>query len=139
MIKRERPPNFDRIVEVFPFAIRPGVIFAYGEDIYNPTGIEIPPALEQHEAVHQLRQRVLTDGPEEWWELYLTNPAFRYHEELLAHATEYRAQLRRLDDRNRRAALLTSTARRLVAPLYNYQPPRTMQQALKDLKKEIGL
>ena len=135
MIKRERPPNFDRIVKVFPFAIRPGVIFAYGEHIFNPSGIDIPDALLQHEAVHQLRQ----PDPEKWWELYLTDGEFRYHEELLAHATEYRAQLNLLDDRNRRAALLTSTARRLVAPLYNYQPPRTMQQALKDLKQEIGL
>jgi hypothetical protein len=135
MIKRERPPNFDRIVKVFPFAIRPGVIFAYGFDLYNPSGIDIPDALLQHEAVHQLRQ----SDPEMWWDLYLTDNTFRYREELLAHATEYRAQLNRLDDRNRRAALLLSTARRLVAPLYNYQPPRTMQQALKDLKKEIGL
>jgi hypothetical protein len=134
-IKHERPPNFDRIVEVFPFAIKPGVIFAYGSVVYNPSGIEIPEALIRHERVHQSRQ----SDPEQWWELYLTDPEFRYNEELLAHAEEYCAQLTSIRDRNLRAALLTSTARRLVAPLYNYQPPRTMQQAIKDLKQEIGL
>jgi hypothetical protein len=139
MIKIERPPNFERIVEVFPFAIKPGVIFAYGGDIYNPSAVEIPHALGRHEELHQLRQSELTGGAQEWWDRYLTNPEFRYFEELLAHAEEYRAQVSTFHDRNIRAALLTSTARRLVAPLYNYQPPRTMQQALKDLRKEIGL
>lgn len=138
MIKHERPPNFDRIVEVFPFAIKPGVIFAYGPDIYNPSGVEIPPALVSHELVHQTRQ-LAQRGPEVWWERYLSENEFRYFEELLAHAEEYRAQVKAFMDRNLRAMLLTSTARRLVAPLYNYQPPRTMQQALKDLKRELGL
>ena len=36
------------------------------------------------------------------------------------------------------AALLMRTAMRLVDPLYNYQPIRTVQQAMKDLREEIG-
>jgi hypothetical protein len=31
-----------------------------------------------------------------------------------------------------------ATALRLVAPLYNYQPPRTLAQAMRDLKWELN-
>ena len=49
---------------------------------------------------------------------------------------EFKAQ--RVTDRNFVARLLLATALRLVAPLYNYQPPRTLQQAIKDLRREIS-
>jgi hypothetical protein len=65
----------------------------------------------------------------------LRDAEFRYQEELLAHVAEFK--MLRHEDRNHGAALLMRTAMRLVAPLYNYQPPRTLQQALKDLQKEI--
>jgi hypothetical protein len=128
-----RPPNFAQIDAAFPGADRDGVIFAYGGEIYNPSGIEIPLALIVHENMHLARQVWLTTDV--WWELYLKNPEFRYNEELRAHAAEFKAQ--RAADRNASARLLTSTALRLIAPLYNYQPPRNLQQALKDLQPEI--
>jgi hypothetical protein len=138
----DRPPNFDQILAAFPDADKPGVIFAYGEHVYNPSGGEIPAALLAHESVHCARQHRFSYNldremtPELWWEQYLTSPEFRYQEELLAHVVEYKVQVGDLD-RNMRTVLLHSTARRLVAPLYNYQPPRTMQDALRDLWKEL--
>jgi hypothetical protein len=130
----ERPPNFELILSAFPEADKPGVIFAYGDHIYNPSGANIPPALLAHEAVHQRDQ--LDMGVEKWWEKYLIDTEFRYSAELYAHVAEYRAQAPKLD-RNARAKLLMSTASRLSAPLYNYQPPRSLSVAMRDLKWEI--
>jgi hypothetical protein len=129
------PPNFEQIKAAFPKAENPGVLFAHDQIIYNPSGIAVPPALIAHESVHLHRQR--DAGPDEWWTRYLEDSEFRYEEELLAHVAEFKMQ-RVAKDRNFGARLLMSTALRLVAPLYNHQPPRSLQQALKDLKLEIG-
>lgn len=144
MIITQRPPNFELILKAFPNADKPGVIFAYGEHIYNPSGGNIPVALMHHEAVHQNRQQDLgpasdltsVNGPEKWWAQYLTDPEFRYREELLAHVAEYKAQAPGLDG-NLRAKLLMFTAARLCAPLYNYVPPRSMGNALRDIRQEL--
>jgi hypothetical protein len=137
MIKVERPPNFAALHAAFPDADKPGVIFAYGPDIYAPSGGEIPNAILRHESVHQQRQLVGVMTQEIWWSNYLAGAEFRYHEELLAHAVEYTAQLHSGITRNDRAKLLMSTARRLIAPLYNYVPPRSLAQAMRDLTQEI--
>jgi hypothetical protein len=130
----ERPPNFEQVHAAFPKANGPGVLFAYYPNIHNPSGIVVPPALIAHEEVHLHRQR--DAGPTQWWGQYLTDPEFRYNEELLAHAAEFRHQ--RTSDRNASARLLMATALRLVAPLYNYVPPVSLQQAMKDLRREIS-
>lgn len=134
MIILSPPPNFEQIRIAFPKAENPGVLFAYDGNIYNPSGIVVPPALIAHEEVHLHRQR--NGGPTKWWESYLSDSEFRYNEELLAHVAEFKMQSGS-KDRNFGARLLMHTALRLVAPLYNYQPPRTLQQAMKDLRQEI--
>lgn len=132
MIKLERPPNWDQIVEAFPHAKTLPTIFAYGEDIYNPSNVLIPQALLQHEYKHCARQFQV--GAVYWWDRYIRDPEYRYGEELLAHVEEYRALLAGTKDRNTRARISIRTAARLVAPLYNYQPPRTIRQAQRDLE-----
>lgn len=131
MIKIERPPNFERIHAAFPGADARGVLFAYGEDIYNPSGIFIPEFLKAHEYRHCARQ--WQSDPEAWWEKYVTDQEFRYHEELIAHVEEYLVQATWTKDRNQLARLEMRTAARLVAPLYNYQPVRSLSQALRDI------
>jgi hypothetical protein len=111
------------------------VIFAFGEHLYNPSGDPIPHALLAHEAVHQARQ--MMDGVDNWWDRYIAEQEFRYEEELLAHTAEYTAQRPGLD-RNQKHKLLMSTAARLVAPLYNYQPARSLRAALGDLTRSVG-
>lgn len=133
MIKIERPPNFKRIHAAFPEANKKGVLFAYGEDVYNPWGIVIPPALLAHEYRHCARQ--WQADPEAWWEKYITDGEFRYEEELIAHVEEYIVQAKGMKDRNARARLEMNTAARLIAPLYNYQPPRSLSQAVRDIHK----
>lgn len=132
MIVNERPPNFELIHLHFPNADKPGVMFAYDGKIYNPSGIHVPPALVAHEEVHLIRQRLTS--PSEWWNKYILDGEFRYVEELHAHVAELKAQQTR--DRNLMTKLIMSTAARLVAPLYNYEPPRSLQQAMKDIRRE---
>ena len=137
MIRIERPPNYDAIVQVFPKAATHGVLFAYGEDIFNPSNANIPKWIAAHEYKHCARQFLTT--PESWWGLYLKDPEFRYYEEVLAHAAEYREALTFTpNDRNAMAKLLDRTARRLIAPLYEYTG-KTLQLALKDVARVAGL
>ena len=133
MIKIERPPNFDRILSAFPDAGHHGILFAYGGDVYNPSDVVIPSWLLAHEYRHCARQ--WQSDPDAWWEKYITDDEFRYEEELLAHAEEYVWQALRVKDRNARARLEMRTAARLVAPLYNYAPPRSLAQAIRDIHK----
>lgn len=140
-IEIANPPNFEHILAAFPNASQPGVIFAYGDTIYNPSNIVIPSPLLAHEEVHGERQRHIVGygypGARTWWEKYIDDPEFRYNEELLAHAAEYKVQIRVLHDRNERAKLVMRTAQRLLAPLYNYGKPKSLNQAICDLRWAI--
>jgi hypothetical protein len=138
MIRNERPPNWDQIVAAFPKAATLQTIFAYGEDIYNPSGIEIPYALQKHEAVHQERQLAYPEGPAHWWDDYIENQGVRYYEELLAHIAEYKAQHPEFMPRNWRRALLKTTAERLIAPLYGYEGI-SLDRATRDIQKGVRL
>lgn len=131
MIRREHPPNFDAIVAAFPIAGRGSVIFAYGEDIFNPSNISIPKWLAAHEYKHCARQAVTS--PEAWWKSYLNDSEFRYQEELLGHVEEFKKGVKGYS----RAGLLNRTAERLIAPLYNYWPPRTFKQAIADIQSVL--
>lgn len=62
------------------------IIFAYGDTIYNPSRVEIPPQLIRHEEVHLMRQG---GDPASWWDRYIAEPDFRLAEEIPAHAAEY--------------------------------------------------
>jgi hypothetical protein len=145
MIIVGHPPIFDRILKAFPNADKPGVLFAFDGCVYNPSGIVVPPALVAHEEVHLKRQKALGpdagsttqwSGPDLWWQRYLEDSEFRYNEELLAHVAEF--QMQRTRDRNFVARLMVHTALRLIAPLYNYVPPRSLQEAMRDLRREIA-
>lgn len=131
MIKIERPPNWDQILEAFPSATKHGVLFAYGEDVYNPSGVRIPEPVLAHEYRHCSRQ--FNGRAERWWHYYINDPQYRYDEELLGHVDELKVLLNGARDRNMRHKLLMRTATRLVAPLYNYTPPRSLPQAMRDL------
>lgn len=110
------PPNFVEIAMVFPQAGNKGVIFTYGDTIYNPTGTEISLPLMVHEGIHSSRQQ--KDGVEAWWAKYLADPEFRLEEELPAHRAEYRTFLTTNKDRNARNLYLQAVANRLSGPLY---------------------
>ena len=114
----KRPPNFEDIQKVFPMADNYGVIFAFNNAIYSPSGVEIPYPLIKHEEVHCARQGGTESGSIEWWESYLKNMDFRYTEELLAHRVEYLACIETASCRNMRRRALKHVAKRLASPLY---------------------
>lgn len=135
MIKLERAPNYEQILAAFPDASKPGVLFAYGEAVYNPSGVSISKAVLAHEYRHCARQ--FQGRQVQWWEQYIVDSEFRYHEELLGHVDELKVLLSNVKDRNLQYQLLTRTALRLSAPLYNYQPPRSMKHAMRDLSSYL--
>jgi len=110
------PPNYKQIVKVFPAARGQNIIFTFGDTIYNPSRVRVPPALLAHEEVHSKRQGKNLDIVEQWWQQYLVDKQFRFDEELLAHE----AELRWFMDsslREKRVAL-NYIARRLSSPMY---------------------
>ena len=129
------PPNIEKILQVFPAARKTGVIFAYGDVVFTPSGEELPPELIVHEEVHCKRQLQYPGGVEAWWDRYLTDASFRYIEELLAHRAEYRVLIQRAVNRNDRRACLNHVAKRLSSPLYGRVV--TLDKAKKDITDEF--
>ena len=106
---------FDEINAKFRIAGKP-VLFCWGDVIYNPMRVRIPPHLMVHEEMHGWRQGQW--GIEQWWRDYIDSEAFRLEEEILAHQVEYRSLLRGAKNRQARRGCLKQTAKRLAAPLY---------------------
>lgn len=125
-IRFERPPLWAEIDAKFHVEGKP-VIFSWGEIIYNPQHIAIPPELIIHEAAHGQRQRnvdyIRGSGIAQWWLQYIQDEDFRYVEELLAHRAEYAFLAAGVKDRNKLNSLLVRTAARLTSPLYGWSRP----------------
>lgn len=130
-IKVAHPPNFGEIKQHFPEATKRGVLFAWGDKIFNPSGVEIPPWLIAHEEVHG-RQHAAAGGPGKWWRRYIDDVAFRAAQELAAHQVEYRVLCQHVKDRNARARALQQMALRLSGSLYGNAMP--YGEALRQIK-----
>ncbi len=125
------PPMFAEINARFHVRGKP-VIFSWGDMIYNPTRITIPPQLMVHEAMHGERQE--QHGVEDWWRDYIDSPAFRLEEEILAHQVEYRYLMRESANRRARRSGLKQVAKRLAGPLYGGMiSPAKAQKLLLDV------
>jgi hypothetical protein len=110
-----RPPMWAEIDAAFGVSRKRGILFAWGDRIYNPDGVQIPAQLFAHEAVHGVRQEKY--GVETWWRDYIGSRPFRFDEELPAHRAEYR-YLSEQGNRTHRRAALAGVAAKLAAPLY---------------------
>ena len=126
-----KPPNYEDVLRVFPFADKPGVIFTFGDTVYAPGQDDIAPSLHVHEQVHSNRQ--LQKGVEEWWDEYLKDAQFRYTEELLAHRAEYAYFIN--FNRNQRRAALKYIAQRLSSKLYGNIV--SLNEAKKAIRKGV--
>jgi hypothetical protein len=126
------PPIYDEIKAVFPMASR-GVIFAWGDKIYNPGRVHIPLQLIAHERVHGRRQGSDVQG---WWIRYLNEKEFRLNEEILAHMAEMECLLGPNPNRQMRRQTLRSISKRLSNPLYRYGISRVQAQVL--LKRKLS-
>lgn len=111
-VVRQRPPVYGAIVRAIgkPPAT---VVYAYGDVIYAPglpAGDTLPAELLVHEGVHQRQQRD-AGGPDAWWSRYLTDPRFRFEQELEA----YRAQVAFHTGRQARRACVRRVSRDLAS------------------------
>lgn len=79
------PPNFLNIQTI----LNPtkGMVYAYGDTIYNPDNIPLYEDLIKHEEVHREQQKKF-GSVELWWYEYLTNPEFRLEQELEAYGVQ---------------------------------------------------
>lgn len=112
-----RPPNWAEIIRVFPqVEHREGILFAWGDKIYNPSNVPIPTQLLAHECTHSLQHKEI-GTPEEWWKLYLVSRTFRLAQELEAHRIEI-AAYNEFNNRHFRRAYFNQVADRLASPLY---------------------
>lgn len=115
------PPNFTSLTKAFPQIkgrAGQGIIFAYGDRIYNPSGRPLGQHILAHENEHCQRQNA--QGVGSWWDAYMVNPQFRLAEEVLAHRIEwdtYQKYVTRLADQE---DYLKTMVERLSGPLYGY-------------------
>lgn len=110
-IVRAYPPNIEAIAKVYPNAMGKGVIFSYGDRLFNPTAVQIPKQLIAHEGEHGRRQEAA--GVEAWWNRYLTDRLFMLDEEIYAHHAEWKCALRHIGP-----GAIRAVAQRLAGPLY---------------------
>lgn len=82
---KELPPNFEAINKVFHTEGKP-IVYTYGDTVYNVQE-PLPEHLEVHERIHTLQQLEIT--PEVWWDSFISDPAFRTEQELLAYGAQY--------------------------------------------------
>lgn len=106
------------------FKITPFTIFAFGDTIYCKG--KLPEHLIVHETVHLERQQ--RQGVDKWVEEYLTDPAFRLNEEVVA----YRKQLQSISRRDHRARVFLDSVKSLSSDLYGNIVTR--QEAMRLLR-----
>ena len=110
------PPNYWHLRKQFHLEGRVGILYAWGDIIYNPSNVAVPLELIEHEQVHGVRQTAL--GIEQWWAQYMDDAVFRLAEEVLAHEVEYRVFARGHERIVDRAHYLDLMAKRLSGKLY---------------------
>lgn len=113
-IVNDYPPIYDEIDAAFSVRNLRGVIFCFGDIIYNPGGGTVTPSLIAHEEVHRDRQGSDVLG---WWRRYIDEAEFRLSEEIPAHQAEYWHVAEGANRAVRRRALKI-VAKKLAAPLY---------------------
>lgn len=111
------PPNYEEIAATFKIKGRAGIIFTYGDTIYNPSHVDVPPDLVAHESVHMNQQTLYGMTPEKWWEQYLTDSDFRYKQELEAYRAQYQFAKAHYG-RTQRRAVLAHISKALAGPMY---------------------
>jgi hypothetical protein len=113
------PPIIEEIKAAFPAVnTNKGVIFSWGDKIYNPHNVPISAALHAHELVHGSRQTTDETAIIKWWRTYMVDSEFRVYEELLGHKAELNVLLQTVSDRNKRNLLVQQVAMRLSGPIY---------------------
>lgn len=128
----EKPPIFDRVAKVFDIRGKM-VVFAYGDNIYNPFRAGISDDLRIHEEVH-MRQQKAIGGPEVWWDRYLIDAEFRLSQEIEAYQAQYKYFCEQNKDKNMRFKFLNKIAGDLSSQMYKVDIG--FMEACKSIKGE---
>lgn len=128
-IRYEYPPNIEKIRAAF--TLHKGIVFTYGDTIYNPDGGDINEPLMRHEELHTKQQG---DDPEAWWDRYLIDAQWRATQELAAYRVQYKAVRKLYLDRNYRHKYLTKLASDLSGAMYGNC--MSFSAAMKAIKHE---
>lgn len=120
-IKNERPPIYDVAKALLDFDDR-CTVFTYGDVIYNPACLNIPDDIIAHEKVHMRQQESMSVlgkfGPKRWWDKYLSDPQFRFEQELEAYQQQYMFARVNIRGKERLNKYLQNIARALMSPMY---------------------
>lgn len=114
-IVNDFPPNIEAIRKRFEMTGFPTAIFAYGDTLYNPSGMEIPPDLIAHEELHSKQQEIY--GLQDWWTRYLEDDAFRLGQEVEAYRKQYEYAKEKYN-RDQRRWVLNEIVKNLSSKLY---------------------
>jgi hypothetical protein len=124
-----KPPNWDELNAVFNLEAKRGLLFTYGDTVFNPDGVAISPAIMAHEEVHKDQQGNDIEG---WWQRYIVDINFRLNQELEAHRREWKVYKQMVKDRNYRSAYLSYISSRLASSLYgNVVTSKDAKQLIK--------
>lgn len=113
-VSSEYPPNIEKLVRAF--GSDPTAVYCYGDTIYNPSGREITPDVEIHEAVHSRQQG---EHPEFWCDKYIEDAEFRLQCEVEAYGAQYAFASRFVPSTHIRKWLVDKLASELSSPCYN--------------------
>ena len=127
-ILAEKPPEWIMHGCLSQFRVNvEGTFWTYGDTIYSPGGLNVPPDIQAHEEQHSVQQAAHEGGKDGWWREFLASPRFRLEQEAEAYGAQYRFYCENVGDRNKRALFLHRLAATLAGPLY--QVAVSVQQA----------
>jgi len=112
-IVHSRPPNYDLLALMLP--VSDDFVYCYGDIIYNPSGKELPPDIIFHESIHKRQQGENIDL---WYNKYITDPHFRFQQELEAYGEQYSFLCQHIQDPKFRAKQKESMALALSGEAY---------------------
>ena len=115
-ISYEFPPIYNNIVRAF--RVNPKCYFTYGDTLYNPHKLPIPPEIIEHEKIHMRQQSYNDKDAALWWGRYLREPEFRIDQEAKAYGRQYKVFCELVKDGNKRNRLLVELSQILAGPLY---------------------
>lgn len=99
-----------------------GAVYTWGDAIYNPDNIVVSEAVAAHEATH-MRQQAEHGGPQQWWQRWIGDPAFRAEMEAQGYGIQYKHFCSSHKDRNDRARYLHIVCGHLASSAYRLSMP----------------
>lgn len=110
----EIPAIYQKCHEQFGVDWDKGLAITYGDTVYSK--FPLAPDVAVHEAVHIEQQKKI--GAENWWNEYLSSPAFRLLQEIEAYRAQVSFIKKTVKDRNTVFLLIRKLAFDLSGPMY---------------------